>query len=148
MKHDATHYALIGAIWAAAIVAGVVLWLQASELPRAMALDHFQRTVRKIRSDALEGRELALQLADGQLTASFAAQQHRKLGDDLVGLRKALDKPPPRAHEAEAESARAGIDRLEALLKAVPVAMADAQALHRLADQEAALAKALPPTPP
>ena len=46
------------------------------------------------------------------------------------------------------DAARAGIDRLEALLKAVPVAMADAQALHRLADQEAALAKALPPTPP
>ena len=148
MKHDTTHYALLGALWLAAVVAAVALWRQAAALPSSMPLDELQRTVRKLRSDALEAQALALQLAGGQLTANYAAQQHRKLGDDLDTVRRALDKPPPRGHEAEAAQARAGVDRLEALLKAVPVALVDLTALRRLAEQEGDLARDLPPAPP
>ena len=148
MKHDATHYALIAAGWLATIVAAVVLWQLASRLPQAMPLDDFQRTVRKLRSDALEAQALARQLALGQLTESFASQQHRRLGRELEKVREALDKPPPRGHESEVAEVRAAIDRLEGHLKAVPSAMADGDALRRLAEQEGAIARALPSTPP
>ena len=142
--HDATHYTLLAAGWLVAVVAAIVLWRQAAELPQAMPLDDLQRTVRKLRSDALEAQALALQLAQGQLTINYAHEQHRRLGRDLENVRKALDRPPPRAHEGEATLARSSADRLDALLKAVPAAMADADALRRLADQEAAVAKGLP----
>ena len=148
MKHDATHYALLAAAWIVAAVAAVVLWRQAAELPSAMPLDELQRTVRKLRSDALEAQALALQLAEGQLTVNFATQQHRKLGDDVEEVRKALDRPPSRGHEAEAARVREGADRLGTLVKAVPVAMADAAALRRIAEQEGAVARELPATPP
>jgi len=148
MKHDATHYALIAGAWIVAIVAGVVLWQLASELPQAMPLDDFQRTVRKLRSDALEAQALAQQLAQGQLTERFSAEQHRRLGRDLENVRKALDKPPPRGHEDEASKVRSAIDRLDTVLKAVPTAMADAGALRRLAEQEGAIARELPGSPP
>ena len=148
MKHDGTHYALLAAAWLAAIAGAGVLWRQAVQLPEAMPLDAMQRTVRKLRSDALEGERLARHLAAGQLTMNYAAQQHRKLRDDVGDLRQALDKPPPRGHEEEAARARAAAGRLDALLEAVPAAMVDAPALRRLADQDAALARVLPPTPP
>lgn len=148
MKHDATHYAILAAVWLATVVAAIVLWRQAAELPSAMPLDELQRTIDTLRSDALEARMLALQLADGRLTANFAKEQHRKLRDDLENVRKALDKPPARGHEGEASKALAAVDRLDALVKAVPAAMIDAPALRRLADQDAALARELPATPP
>lgn len=148
MKHDATRHALIAAGWLAAIVAGIVLWQVASRLPQAMPLDDFQRTLRKLRSDAFEAQALARQLAAGQLTEGFAAEQHRRLGRDLENVRKALDKPPPRGHEAEVSTTRTAIDRLDGILKSVPGAMADAQALRRIADQDAAIARELPAPPP
>ena len=148
MKHDATRYALLAGGWIAAIVAGVVLWQAASQLPQAMPRDDFQRTARKLRSDAFEAQALARQLAAGQLTESFAAEQHRRLGRDLENVRKALDRPPPRGHEGEVSKARAMIDRLDAALKAVPSAMADADALRRLAERDAAIADDLPGSPP
>ena len=148
MKHDATHYAMLASGWLVAIVAGIVLWRQGSELPQAMPLDEFQRTVAKVRSDAFEAQALALQLSDGQLTESYSVEQHKRLRHDLENLRKALDKPPPRAHEDEADKVRTAIDRLDALLKSVPVAMADAAELQSLAKQDASLAQSLPPTPP
>jgi len=148
LKHDATYYALLGAGWLAAIVAGIVLWRLGSELPQAMPLDEFQRTVAKLRSDAFEARALALQLADGQLTEGYAIEQHKRLRHDLENVRKALDKPPPRAHEGEASQLKTSIDRLDKSLESVPAAMADAAELQRLAAEDAAVAKALPPTPP
>ena len=143
MKHDATHYALLAASWAAVAVAAGVLWRQAATLPEPMPPDELERTVRKLRSDAFEAQTLALHLARGELTRHFAEQQHRKLGDDLVDVRKALDAPPPRGREADAASARAAVARLEALVKSVPVAMADEGALRRIADEEAGVARSL-----
>ena len=148
MKHDATHYALLAAGWLVAIVGAAALWREAAALPQAMPLEELQRTVGKLRSDALEAQALAELLAQGQLTTNYAHEQHRRLERDLDNVRKALDKPPPRGHEDDASRARAAVERLDALLKAAPVAMVDAAQLRRLAGENAAVARDLRPRSP
>jgi hypothetical protein len=140
--------ALAAAAWLAVAVAAVVLYQRAAQVPEAMPRSDFERSVRQLRSDALEARALALGLAAGQLTTHFALEQHEALGDDLRDVRKALDKPAPKDGEAEAARARSAVDRLENALKQVPSSLADGATLRRIAEEEAAIARDIPGSPP
>ena len=137
--------ALWVAVWLAIATAAVILFRIADATPRATPREDFDRSVRQLRSDALEAQRLARMIANGQLTTNFAMQQHRMLVDDVKDVRTALDKPAPREGSADAERARKAVEKLDELLKAVPVNLVDAAALDRIAADEAALARALGP---
>jgi hypothetical protein len=148
VKAKPRHVALAVATWLAVATGAAILLREAGGTPEPMPRAELDRAVRQLRSDALEARTLALALATGQLTTNYAMQQHRMLADDLHDVRSALDKPPPRDGAGDAERARRAIDKLAALLESVPVNMADAQALRRIAEGEAALADELPGAAP
>jgi hypothetical protein len=138
-----------GVVACLAVAAGAaVLYQQAARTPESMPQDEFARTVRKLRSDAVEARMLAQALAAGALTRNFAVEQHTMLIDDLADVRKALDKPPPRDAVEDARRTREAVARLEELLGQVPVSLTDAAQLRRIAAGEEALAASLPRTEP
>jgi hypothetical protein len=140
--------ALWVAVWLAIAAGAAVLVHLASAIPEPMERSELDRTLRRLRSDAGEARTLALAVAAGQLTANYAAQSHRLLSDDLRDVRQALDKPPPRDGAEDVQRARRAIEQLDALLKSVPASMADAETMRRIAEDEGAIAKALPAATP
>ena len=117
------------------------LYVRAAQVPQHMEPDELSRTARKLESDALEAQALARALAVGQLTTHFAVSQHDQISDDLEDIRKALDRPPPAGREAQARRLGDAARRLGEVLKTVPQGMANAEAMARAAQDEAAIAR-------
>jgi hypothetical protein len=127
-------------LWLVVAVSAVVLYQRAATVPEPMEPDELARTGRKLASDAQEASRLARALATGQLTLHFAVEQHEQLEQDVEDVRKDLDRPPPPGREEPAQRLREAAQRLGEMLLEVPLHMADAQAMSRIAADEAAIA--------
>jgi hypothetical protein len=131
------------AAWLGVAVCAVTLYEQASSVPEPMKPDELARAARKVKSDAVEASALARALAAGQLTDHFGRKQHEEISSDLDDVLKQLDEPPPAGHEADAQRVRDALQRLDAIVQGIGPHVADSQAMSRIAEDEAALARSV-----